>query len=140
METFDTESIRRRNNNATFAKHLSIEVTELTRGLAAATMTITETMQNFLHLTHGGAIFAIADQACAAAANTYGRPAILTQMSVYYVHSPNAGDRLRAEAAVVERSRAGGVVEISVYDQDGRNVARCLGSFLFSKRTYEDFF
>lgn len=110
-----------------FARHLGIEMLHLGPGHSRLRMRLTPAMQNFNGLAHGGAIFALADAAFAAASNAHGTVAIALTMSIQFLEPPGPGSRLIAEAREVRRGRRTGFYEITVTEEDGREVARCQG-------------
>lgn len=113
--------------NDPFARHLGIELLSLRPGHSRMAMQLAPTMQNFNGLTHGGAIFALADAAFAAASNAHGTVAIALAMSIQFLDPPTPGARLTADATEVRVGRRAGFYEIVVTEEDGRMVARCQG-------------
>lgn len=113
--------------NDPFSRHLGMELLVLRPGSSRMAMRLMPSMQNFNGLTHGGAIFALADAAFAAASNSHGTVAIALAMSIQFLDPPTAGARLIADATEVRAGRRAGFYEISVTEEDGRAVARCQG-------------
>ena len=72
-------------NHDTFAKHLGIELVKIDKGKGVATMPFDERHRNGMGQTHGGAIFALADMAFAAASNASGIFCVNAQTSISYV-------------------------------------------------------
>lgn len=110
-----------------FAQHLGIELLHLRPGYSRMAMRLQPWAQNFNGLPHGGAIFALADSAFAAASNGHGTVAIALSMSIQFLQPPAASSRLVAEAREVRLGQRTGFYEISVTEEDGREVARCQG-------------
>ena len=87
--------------NDFFRELLGIKVLEVKDGYAKACMKITRDHTNFVGVTHGGAIFALADCAFAEAANFGDEQAVAVQVSINYLKPSSEGDTLTAEAVRV---------------------------------------
>jgi len=109
-----------------FARALNMELVELELGYSAVEMTYDpSTMNNIYDRAHGGAIFGLIDEAFEAAGQTEGTVAVALNVSVTYVSSPKAGQRLRAEAREVSRTKKTAGFDIKVADKDGNLIATC---------------
>jgi acyl-CoA thioesterase len=82
-------------------------------------------MNNIFDLTHGGAIFALIDEAFQTACNSHGTMAVALSMSLPYIAPPRTGSRLTAEAREYNRTRRTATYEIKVNDSDGNLIAVC---------------
>ncbi len=113
-----------------FAQSLGIELLELGQGRSRLAMTLQPHMVNFHGIPHGGAIFALADAAFAAAGNSHGRVAVALSMTINYRAAVPPDTRLLAEA--VEESLGGrtGLYRITVTADDPQQtlVAVCSGT------------
>lgn len=114
--------------NDPFARSLGIELLALRPGYSRMAMRLTPAMQNFNGLTHGGALFTLADAAFAAASNAHGTVALALTMSIQFLDRPMPGSRVIAEATEVKLGRRAGFYEISITEDGGRAVARCQGT------------
>lgn len=110
-----------------FARHLGIELLSLEPGHSRLAMTLQPYMQNFNGLAHGGAIFALADAAFAAASNSHGQVAVALSMTIHYLNAPSPGARLIATAAESRLGRTAAFYDIVVAEEGGSTVARCQG-------------
>jgi acyl-CoA thioesterase len=109
-----------------FARALGMELLELAEDRSLVEMTyIPEQMDNIYGRTHGGAVFALIDEAFETVCQTDGTIAVALNVNVTYVSSPEPGARLRAEAVQVSRTRKTALYDIKVTDQNGRLVASC---------------
>jgi acyl-CoA thioesterase len=101
-----------------FAAHMGIEVLTVEDGRAVARMPLRDDHRNFLGLVHGGAIFALADVAFGAAANSWGTRSMAIHIAVDYLMAP--GDTPYLEAEVRKKGRAGRTCH---YAMEVRNAA-----------------
>ncbi len=109
-----------------FAQALSMELKELETGFSAVEMTYEPAlMDNLFGRAHGGAIFALIDEAFEAVCQSEGTVTVGLNVSVTYVSSPPPGARLRAEAREISRSSKTVNYSIVVRDQAGTVIATC---------------
>lgn len=111
------------NREDTFSQRIGVKLIELLPGFARATLTITEETINIYQMAHGGAIFSIADQACEAAGNSFGEPAVALQQNIHFLAAGKSGDLLEATAKVTHRSNRIGLIEFEVRNQEGILIA-----------------
>ncbi|MGQ4618859.1 hydroxyphenylacetyl-CoA thioesterase PaaI [Nocardia sp. R7R-8] len=104
-----------------------IEITDLGKGHATATMTVTERMVNGHGITHGGYIFLLADTTFAMACNSHGQRAVAARADIRYVRPTRLGETLTAVAR--ERTRFGrnGIYDVTVVDDQQHIVAEFRG-------------
>ncbi|MGZ3538824.1 MAG: hotdog domain-containing protein [Thermodesulfobacteriota bacterium] len=122
------------NREDTFSRRVGVKLVELLPGFARTTLTITDETINIYKMAHGGAIFSIADQACEAAGNSFGEPAVALQQNIHFLAPGKSGDFLEATAKVSHRSKRIGLIEFEVRNQEGLLVA--IGQqVIFFKRT-----
>ena len=108
-----------------FAQSLGLEVTVAEPGRAVVEMTATEEMQNIHNTIHGGVTFALIDEAFEVACNSYGTVAVGLNCNLSYVAPAFPGDRLKAEATEMSRSRRVATYDIRVTNQEGKLLAVC---------------
>ena len=124
------ESIRKAIESAVgeepFARALNMELVDLELGYSAVEMTYApSSMANIYARAHGGAIFALIDEAFETAGQTDGTIAVALNVNVTYVSSPDEGTRLRAEARLVSQTKRTANYEIRVTNSDGTLIAIC---------------
>jgi len=107
------------NREDTFSRHIGVKLIELLPGFARTTLPITGETVNIYQMAHGGAIFSIADQACEAAGNSFGEPAVALQQNIHFLAAGRSGDFLEATAKVVHRSSRIGLIKFEVKNQEG---------------------
>ena len=109
-----------------FAQALKMELVELEDGHSVVKMVYDpDRMDNIYSRAHGGAIYALIDEAFETAGQTDGTIAVALNVNVTYVSSPETGAQLRAEARRVSRTRKTASYDIKVTDHNGRIVSLC---------------
>ena len=109
-----------------FAKVMKIELMELELGYSAVEMIYDPThMNNIYERAHGGALFALIDEAFETASQTDGTIAVALNVNVTYVSSPEPGVRLRAEAKNVSQTKKTAGYDIRVMDEKENVIATC---------------
>ena len=111
------------NREDTFSQRIGVKLIELLPGFARTTLPITEETINIYRMAHGGAIFSVADQACEAAGNSFGEPAVALQQNIHFLVAGKSGDLLEATAKVTHRSNRIGLIEFEVRNQEGIPIA-----------------
>ena len=120
------EAIFKAVNTEPFARALQMELIELADGHSVVEMIYQpEKMNNIYARAHGGAIYALIDEAFETAGQTDGTIAVALNVNVTYVASPRPGQRLQAEARRVSRTKKTAGYDIKVSDQDGQIIATC---------------
>jgi acyl-CoA thioesterase len=117
-----------------FARHLGIELLELSNGYSRVRMQLAPYMLNGLGLPHGAAIFAVADYAFAAACNSYGNSALALSMDIHFLYSPYPGSQLVCEAQEVQKGNRTGLYRMTVTD-DAQNIVAELHGMAYRKHT-----
>ena len=126
------------NANDTFARLIQMKLLEVQPGFARATLPVTDQMVNLYQMAHGGAIFSVADQACEAAGNSFGKPAVALQHNIHFLAPGKSGDILEATAKVTNRSHRVGLIEFEVKNQEGRLLATGQQLIYFKKAEEPD--
>jgi acyl-CoA thioesterase len=126
MDQAVKEAIFRAVRKEPFAQALKMELVALDQGYSAVEMAYDPAaMDNIYARAHGGAIFALIDEAFETASQTHGTIAVALNVNVTYVTSPKAGAHLRAEAREVSRTQKTAAYDIKITDQDGQIIATC---------------
>ena len=105
-----------------FSKHCGVRLIEASDGRAVAQMTVGPEHLNHVGTVHGGAIFALADAAFAAASNSHGFVAVAININISYLKAATAGI-LTATARQNPAGRKIGSYEINITDSDGQLIA-----------------
>ena len=118
-------ALRKRVTEEPFARKMGLELKEIDEGYALVEMKLTEEMGNIYESAHGGAIFALIDEAFEIAGNSHGTVAVALNMNITYIAAPNKGALLQAEAKEVNQTRKTANYQITVKETDGRLTAIC---------------
>jgi acyl-CoA thioesterase len=109
-----------------FAKALKVNLVELELGYSMVEMKYDPAnMNNIYERAHGGALFALIDEAFETASQTDGTIAVALNVNVTYVSSPQAGAKLRAEAKRVSQTKKTSSYDIKVSDENNNLIATC---------------
>jgi acyl-CoA thioesterase len=88
-------------------------------------MKFTPDMENFLGTAHGGALFALMDEAFETASNSHGTIAVALNMNITYISSPTRECRLIAEVREFSRTQRTAVYDIKLFDERNNLIASC---------------
>ncbi len=108
-----------------FARKFALTLSALDDGYSRVEMTYTADMNNIFGLAHGGAIFALIDEAFQTACNSHGTLAVALNLNITYIAPAVLGRRLTAEAREYSRTRKTASYEIKVTDDQGNLLAVC---------------
>lgn len=117
--------INRRNP---FVRYNHIEVEEVERDRALLSLVIRPESLNVHGQVHGGAIYAMADNAAGCATSTDGRSYVTQASDMHFLRNQTEGI-VKAEACVRHRGRTTVLVEVSVTGEGGKLLAS--GTFTF---------
>ncbi len=101
-----------------FAEALGIQVLEVKDGYAQVAMKVEKLHTNAYGLTHGGAVFSLADYAFAHACNFGDNVAVAVQVSINFLRPSVEGDTLMAEATRVSDGKTMGLYQVTVRNQE----------------------
>lgn len=104
-----------------------IEIEDVAAGYARIRMVVRADMLNGHHIAHGGMIFALADTACAYAANSRNSLAVTQQASVQFLGQAREGDCLIAEATELATVGRSGSYRVVVRTKAGMIIAEFSG-------------
>lgn len=117
------ETGRMRLEKDAFARYLGIKLIEMKPGYASATMEVTPELLNGAGLTHGSAVFALADIVFAAASNAHGPEALALNVNISFLKATTKGAILNAFAREESLTRKTGAYRLEVRDDSGDLVA-----------------
>lgn len=108
-----------------FAIKFGLKLVDMDEGYSRVEMTFTPDMENLFGMAHGGALFALIDEAFETASNSHGTLAVALNMNITYLSPPSPGCRLIAEAREYHQTPKTSVCEIKVFDDQDRPIASC---------------
>jgi acyl-CoA thioesterase len=108
-----------------FARKFNLKLIDLEAGYSKVSLVFTADMENIFGKAHGGAVFALIDEAFETAGNSHGTIAVALNMNISYLSSPSPGVTLTAEAREINRTNKTALYEIKVTDESGKLIATC---------------
>ena len=118
-------AIMERVSREGYAKKMGLKLVEVASGRAVVEMVPQNDDENFFGMVHGGAIFALMDEAFQVSCNSHGKMAVALNVNVTY-HAPAHFNRLlRAESTERHRSKKTATYQITVTDETGTLIASC---------------
>jgi len=119
------QAIFRQVEKEPFAQKFGLKLVALDEGCSCVEMIVTQEMENMFGIAHGGALFALIDEAFETASNSHGTVAVALSMMVNYIAPAAVGSKLTAEAREFSRTRKTANYDIKVHDEQGRLIASC---------------
>jgi len=119
----DLEALRRAMEASPLARALSIQFTKFEAGRTTARMPGTEQLPNFLGYTHTGALFTLAEQTMAAAANSLGHVGLPLNCDVQFLNAADPTKDVIASARVIDTQGRIARVQVEL-TQDNQTVAQ----------------
>ncbi len=119
------EAIFRQVKKEPFAQKFGLKLVDLDEGYSKVEMDFTPDLENIHGMAHGGALFALIDEAFETASNSHGTIAVALNMNITYLSSPAPGSRLIAEAREFNRTQKTAVYDIKVFDDRNTPIASC---------------
>lgn len=124
MDKSIRDAIYRQVAKEPFAEKFGLKLVDLDEGYSKVEMVFTPDMENIFGQAHGGALFALIDEAFETAANSHGTMAVALNMNISYLSSPTEGATMTAEAKEVNRTNKTALYEIKVREES-RLIASC---------------
>jgi acyl-CoA thioesterase len=126
------EAIFQQLEKEPFGQKFGLRLIELDEGYSKVEMNFTPDMVNILGIAHGGALFALIDEAFETASNSHGTIAVALNINITFVSSPSPGSRLIAEAQEVNLTARTALYDIKVSD-DQNNLIACCQALVYRK-------
>ncbi len=120
------QAFQSRVDKEPFALKFGLRLLEIGDGYSKVEMKFRPDMENLFGMAHGGALFALIDEAFETASNSHGTLAVALNMNVTFIASPQPGSTLMAEAREVSITRKTASYDIKVYDDQGSMIATCM--------------
>jgi acyl-CoA thioesterase len=119
------EAMFRQVKKEPFAQKFGLKLVDLDEGYSKVEMDFTPDLENIHGMAHGGALFALIDEAFETASNSHGTIAVALNMNITYLSSPAPGSRLIAEAREFNRTQKTAAYDIKVFDDRNTPIASC---------------
>jgi acyl-CoA thioesterase len=110
--------------NDKFARHLGMQIVEVSKGYAKTKLTIQQDFLNGLDFAHGGAIFSLADYAFALASNTKEESGLAINANINFIKPAVVKEEIFAQVREISRSRKLGTYQGMVTNKDGAILAQ----------------
>jgi acyl-CoA thioesterase len=125
MDPKTKEAIFRQVEKEPFAEKFGLSLLELDEGYSRVEMKFTPDMENLFGMAHGGALFALIDEAFETASNSHGTIAVALNMNITYISPPASGSRLIAEAREFSKTQKTASYDIKVFDDQNNLICSC---------------
>lgn len=102
-----------------FAVNAGIELLEVAEGRAIARMKVTKVHLNAGGVCQGGALFTLADLACAAVANSHGGLTFSITANITFIRSAQEGETVYAEATEVVNHPRVPYIRVELKNEEG---------------------
>ena len=122
------EEMRRKFDSSPCAVMFGMTLEELSPGYAKVRMVLKKEFLNWENMIHGGVIATLLDQAFGCACNTLENVHVAIQINIHFLAAPSVGDTVYAESRVLRAGKRVGTSEMTVFDADGKTIARATGS------------
>jgi acyl-CoA thioesterase len=119
-----------------FARRLGARFEAIEPGYSRVSLTVAEDMVNFHGMTHGGLIFALADMAFAAAANSHGQTAVALNCNITFLKPSRSGDQLMAEAREIQAGGRTAVYDITVKEVGRDTLLACKQATVYRRKVW----
>lgn len=110
-----------------FARFLGIRIDEVKDSYARVSLPIGEDYSNAERRAHGGILFALADQACAVAANSRGYKAFTLEIKINYLQGTQVGGTVTAEARPLDVRKRVSLWNIELRNDQDERIALAQG-------------
>lgn len=107
---------------------LGARIMEMDKGYAKVELTVKEEHLNAAGVCHGGVIFSLADLAFALASNSHGKLALAIEVSITFMRSVSAGERIVAEAREVNLGKRTATYLMEVRNSENSLIALAKGT------------
>ncbi|MDJ0961529.1 MAG: hotdog fold thioesterase [Acidimicrobiia bacterium] len=124
----EAERVEALFNADRYAASQGIRLVDPSPGSITVAMPLTGDHMNFYDVTHGGALFSLADCAFSLASNAHGDRAVAIDTHLALTAGTVEGDELTAVAEEVTRGRTLATYRITITRTDGRTVGLFTGT------------
>ncbi|MDD6310943.1 MAG: PaaI family thioesterase [Firmicutes bacterium] len=123
--------IEHRNRTNLFSQYVGIEITDIKEGYAETKLITRKEHLNPAGAVHGGVLYSLADIATGSAAASYGYHIATVDSSFNFLRAGLNVTELKAVAKERKHGKRISFFDVSVYDQDGNELAS--GSYTYTQ-------
>ena len=123
-----TDLMREKEQNNKFVVHNFIKMESVTKDEAVFSLNIREESKNSFGMVHGGAIYAMADNAAGFVVHTDGRHHVTQTSALHFLRNQSEGT-VKATARVRHRGNTTALVAVDITGDNGKLIAT--GEFTF---------
>ena len=123
-----TEMMREKEMNNKFVVHNYIQMVSVTKDEAVFSLDIREESKNSFGMVHGGAIYAMADNAAGFVVHTDGRHHVTQTSALHFLRNQSEG-MVKATARIRHRGNTTALVAVDITGDNGKLIAT--GEFTF---------
>lgn len=136
--SFLMEGIQRKINryNSTYIDGILHMDRKMDNHSCEITIPLNPTLDNNLHILHGGITATVLDTAMGSLANYLlpeGFGAVTNQLNIHYI-APGIGEQLRCKAEIIHQGKKTIVISGEAYRNDGKKIAYATGTFFVIKK------
>ncbi len=128
----DFDALRESANQIPIYKLLGMEVVEARAGYSRFRLPFKKELTQPMGVMHGGALAAVADSAVAVALwGLVGMDKVFTtiELKINYIAPVGPGEAI-AEGTIIHCGRKTAIGDVTIKDQDGRLVGKCLATYM----------
>lgn len=128
------------NTRDDFCRSSGMRITAIREGYAEAVLDVEKRHFNGIGTVQGGALFTLADFACAAGINSFGKQASSLSASVSFLRPGIGLQRLTAKANLVRKGQRTVVFDVDVFAENGKMLLHSTMTGYISDRPMADAF
>jgi len=117
------------------AKNMIIEIEQVEKGSCVLSMKVTSALMNAAGVVHGGAVFTMADIACAIAANSHNKTSLTINGNINFLTSAKKGDTLLARTKEVALGNTMANYQVEIMRQSDNTLIALFNGAVFRKKS-----
>lgn len=124
----------RTEKNDKFIDLLGIKIVDIDEGYCRGEMVIESKHLNPMGTVHGGCLYALADTIGGFASSTLGMANPTLSGNMYFLRPTLGVNKLICESRVIKNGKRIRVSEVTIYGDNGEEIARCLLEYMDPQR------
>ena len=116
------------------ARNMGIQIDQVEKGVCSLTMKVTSSLVNAAGVVHGGAVFALADIACAIAANSHNNISLTVNGNINFLMGAKQGDILLAQTKEVSLGNTMATYQVEVRRSSDNALSAVFMGTVFRKK------